>query len=184
MSKGFAGSNTDPDVKDELETPPEVFERVQDLLGVFFSWDVCANDNNSKCPDYIKKSEENSLELDWHQDFDGCHVPGQKTVALWMNPPYSNPLPWCEKAAQESKKGVIIVGLLPDDRSCKWYREFIDKEASLCLIPDKRINFINPLTKQVMKGNNRGPVFPVWTPWRTDTTAYQRFTLSPIVGYH
>ena len=41
---------------------------------------------------------------------------------VFVNPPYSNPLPWVKKAIEESKKGSIIALLLKHDSSTEWYR--------------------------------------------------------------
>lgn len=40
----------------------------------------------------------------------------------YVNPPYSNLLPWVKKAIEESKKGKTIVMLLNVDTSTKWFR--------------------------------------------------------------
>lgn len=59
------------------------------------------------CP-YNENPIVNGLKIDWKE----------KT---YVNPPYSNPLPWIEKAIEESKKGKIIVLLLNVDTSTTWF---------------------------------------------------------------
>lgn len=49
----------------------------------------------------------------------------------YVNPPYSNPLPWVEKAIEESNKGKTIVMLLPVDTSTKWFRMLIENNAHI-----------------------------------------------------
>jgi hypothetical protein len=39
----------------------------------------------------------------------------------FINPPYSNPLPWVKQAIEENKKGKTIVLLLKADTSTKWF---------------------------------------------------------------
>lgn len=39
----------------------------------------------------------------------------------FVNPPYSNPLPWIEQAIKENKKNKTIVLLLKADTSTKWF---------------------------------------------------------------
>lgn len=39
----------------------------------------------------------------------------------FVNPPYSNPLPWINHAIEENKKGKLIVLLLKADTSTKWF---------------------------------------------------------------
>ena len=41
----------------------------------------------------------------------------------FVNPPYSDPLPWVKKAIEESKKGKKIVLLLKADTSTRWFSE-------------------------------------------------------------
>jgi hypothetical protein len=40
----------------------------------------------------------------------------------YVNPPYSDPLPWVKKAIMEMKKGKLIVMLLRADSSTKYFR--------------------------------------------------------------
>ena len=47
----------------------------------------------------------------------------------YVNPPYSDPLPWVEKAIEESKKGKLIVMLLNVDTSTKWYAKLTEAGA-------------------------------------------------------
>ena len=39
----------------------------------------------------------------------------------FVNPPYSNPLPWVEKAIRENHQGKYIALLLKHDTSTRWY---------------------------------------------------------------
>jgi hypothetical protein len=39
----------------------------------------------------------------------------------FVNPPYSNPLPWVEQAIRESGGGKLIVLLLKADTSTRWF---------------------------------------------------------------
>lgn len=41
----------------------------------------------------------------------------------FVNPPYSNPLPWVRMAISESKKGKLIILLLKADTSTRWFSE-------------------------------------------------------------
>lgn len=63
-------------------------------------------------------STEDGLNMEWGE---WCYV----------NPPYSNPLPWIEKAIEESKKGKTIVMLLPVDTSTKWFSKLIESKAHI-----------------------------------------------------
>lgn len=80
------------------------------LMNVFEDfYDPCPLDNNP---------EHNGLEIEWKD----------KT---YVNPPYSNPLPWVEKAIEESKKGKTIVMLLKVDTSTRWFAKIIESKARI-----------------------------------------------------
>ena len=72
---------------------------------------------------------------DW---FDPCPLnPSYEIDALkiewkdktYVNPPYSNPLPFVQKAIAEYKKGKRIVMLLRMDTSTKWFKELQEAGA-------------------------------------------------------
>ena len=67
------------------------------------------------CP-YNDSPNEDGLKLEWKD----------KT---YVNPPYSNPLPWVEKAIEESKKGKMIVMLLKMDTSTKAFMKLKETNA-------------------------------------------------------
>ena len=154
---------------DSWATPQRVFDRIVEVIGLEPGLDVAATRENTKAPLYISEKS-NGLSRDWSMG-------GGNNVA-WCNPPYSNPAPWCAYASEQARtKNMFIVGLLPDDRSTKWYQEHIEGEASICWVPNKRISFVNPETGLLQGGNPKGSVIPLWTPWRTGRTEYVRFTL-------
>lgn len=60
--------------------------------------------------------------------------------SVFMNPPYSKPAPWVEKAYLESLKGKIVVGLLRGDTSTRWFHDWVLWKAELRFIKG-RIKF-------------------------------------------
>ena len=80
------------------------------ILKMFEDWDdvVPINDN----------PEIDALKLEWKD----------KT---YVNPPYSKPLPFVEKAIEESKKGKMIAMLLRVDTSTKWFAKIIESRAKI-----------------------------------------------------
>lgn len=73
------------------------------------------------CP-LISDWKINGLELDWED----------KT---FVNPPYSNPLPWVRKAIQENQTfGFRIALLLKHDSSTEWYRLLHEAGARMMMI--------------------------------------------------
>lgn len=56
---------------------------------------------------------------------------GKKT---FVNPPYSDPLPWVIQGIAEAKKGKTVVFLLKHDSSTKWYRLLHEAGAHFLMI--------------------------------------------------
>ena len=104
-------------IKDKYSTPKW-------LLDTFDDW-------FDPCPiDYNPETHENGLEIDWKD----------KT---YVNPPYSKPMPWIEKAIEERKKGKRIVMLLKVDTSTKWYAKLVEANAHIFWY-SRRIKFAKP----------------------------------------
>jgi phage N-6-adenine-methyltransferase len=96
-------------LSDLYETPPEVFGYWDRLFD--FDMDACAEITTAKCVRFYV-AQDDALSRPWHKE-GGSRV--------WMNPPYSNPKPWVEKAIAESQQGTFVLGLLPADTSTKWF---------------------------------------------------------------
>ena len=75
-----------------------------------------------------------------YSKFDGLAMEWENKT--YVNPPYSNPLPWVEKAIQESQKGKTIVMLLRVDTSTKWFAKLIEAQAEILWF-SRRLKFIN-----------------------------------------
>lgn len=75
------------------------------------------------CP-YNSKWDIDGLESDWSTEW-----------LIFINPPYSNPLPWVEKAiAHKKEHNNTIVMLLKHDSSTKWYRLLHEAGANFLMI--------------------------------------------------
>ena len=97
------------------------------LMELFSDWyDPCPLNNNPKI---------DGLSLGWKD----------KT---YINPPYSSPLKWVEKAIEESKKGRTIAMLLKVDTSTRWFSLIQNYNKAHILWINKRLKFRNP------NGNN------------------------------
>jgi len=175
----FTHSNTDKNVKDEWATPPNFFNQIQKLVNIPLVLDVCASHKNAKTECYLTK-EDDALTKNWKSIVVREHQNATNPiVGAFMNPPYSKPYDWCKKAAMEAEKGLIVVGLLNDDRSTKWYQEYIEDVASICFVPNKRIAFLND-DGEIVKGNPKGQIIPVYTPWNIGKTEYVRFKVEEL----
>lgn len=58
----------------------------------------------------------------------------------FVNPPYSDPEPWVDKAIEESKKGKRIVMLLRVDTSTRWFAKLHECGAHFAWI-NGRVHF-------------------------------------------
>ena len=59
----------------------------------------------------------------------------------FVNPPYSTPLKWVEKAIEENKKGKLVVLLLKVDTSTKWFSLLQNYENSNFLWINGRLKY-------------------------------------------
>jgi len=60
----------------------------------------------------------------------------------YVNPPYSKPELWVDKAIEENKKGKLIVMLLRMDTSTKWFKKLQENNAVFLWI-NGRLRFNN-----------------------------------------
>ena len=66
------------------------------------------------------------------RDFDG--LDGSWEDRSFINPPYSDPLPWVRNAIIENNKGKLVVLLLKMDTSTKWFAELQNAGAKFLWI--------------------------------------------------
>ena len=98
---------------DIWETATHIFEPLNEEFG--FTLDVCAMPETAKCTKFYSPADD-ALQQPWSPEL------------CWMNPPYSNPRPWVEKAFGEAEKGATVVALLPADTSTRWWAVFWDHD--------------------------------------------------------
>lgn len=92
---------------DEFGTPPEIFAR----FGSTCTLDVCATQGSSLCAEFYTKKQ-NGLKQKWHG-------------TVWMNPPFSDIVPWCRKAYEYALAGGTVIALLPCWTDAPWFHEFV-----------------------------------------------------------
>ena len=93
-------------------------ERIMDMFRDWF--DPCPLNPNP---------EIDGLKIDWKD-------------RTYVNPPYSKPLVWVEKAIEENKKGKLIVMLLRMDTSTIWFKK-LQEAGSMFLWINGRLRFNN-----------------------------------------
>ena len=70
--------------------------------------------------------------LNPNPEYDGLNIEWEDKT--YVNPPYSKPLPWIEKAIEENKKGKTIVMLLRMDTSTRWFKSLQEAGATFLWI--------------------------------------------------
>jgi phage N-6-adenine-methyltransferase len=118
-------------IRDEWRTPEYLFEILDNEFN--FTVDACAKQENRLCERYWK----DCLKESWE---------GEK---VFMNPPYSNPRPFIQKAYDESLN-CLVVALIKCDPSTKLWGIIYDYEKQqlkngvrVRFFP-KRVKFIPP----------------------------------------
>ena len=80
---------------------------------------------------------------DW---FDPCPLNSQPIIdglvidwgsRAYVNPPYSDPLPWVLKAIEEKSKGCSVVMLLKLDPTTRWYRALVESGAHFLFVGER-----------------------------------------------
>ncbi len=94
------------------ETPTSLYDSLNKEFN--FIIDLCSNGINSKC-------------YNWSKDYLEDDLIDLRGYSCFMNPPYSNPLPFIKKAYEDSKL-CRIVSLLKCDTSTKAWAVFWDYE--------------------------------------------------------
>jgi phage N-6-adenine-methyltransferase len=93
----------------ERETPQHIFEHYDRQF--HFTIDVAASAKNKKCKTFFTKIAD-GLKQPWHGN-------------VWLNPPFNNMEPWCEKAWKYAASGMgTVVALLPVWTGTAWYQKY------------------------------------------------------------
>lgn len=136
--------------RDHYPTPLSIF-KVFDAE-FHFTCDGAASAHNSKVPAfYITEA----------QDFLTYPLENE---CVWLNPPYSNPKPFVERAVELFEKHhCLVVMLLPVDVSTKWFETIAEKATEIRFIVGGRVKFQHGET-QKYKDVCRGSFIAVFDP--------------------
>lgn len=114
---------TDEKLSDCWQTPKWLFDELNKEFD--FDVDLTANAENSKCNNFFVDYLNNKL----HLNYFSSNLASQKVEnylnnkTCFMNPPYSNPKPFIEKAWEDSKHCKIVC-LVKVDPSTQWWATF------------------------------------------------------------
>ena len=101
---------------DEWSTPPDVFRRIAAAFGPF-DLDPCCRRETAKARQYFTKAD-NGLTRDWYG-------------RVFVNPPYSNPRPWIQKAIESTRSCSRVVMLLPAATDTSWFHDLVLPNADV-----------------------------------------------------
>lgn len=155
LNGDYGGSKTPLDQRDLWRTPPALFTSLD--AEFCFQLDAAAAPHNALCRMFIT-AEQNTLKTPWA---DYLSIPGY----VWLNPPYSDIMPFVKKAAAESVNQIGTVMLVPADTSVGWFKEAIQTASEVRFITAGRLAFINPVTGKPVSGNNKGSMLIIWRPY-------------------
>lgn len=144
--------NKEERVRDCWATPQWLFNHYNGQFN--FVMDIAANEHNAKCSRFLTK-EDDALTVDF------TTLVG-KGEWLWCNPPYSNVMPWVEKAIDNQSKGIGTVVLLKNDTSTKWFEKCVENASRIDFLINGRVNFIQPSDDVKASSNNFSSVVIVF----------------------
>lgn len=126
----------------EWSTPQWLFDELDREFS--FLLDVCATPENAKCPRFYSP-ETDGLHQDWVGNAQALCIEsaGVMPPAVWGNFPYGRVIgKWVAKAAEESKKGLTVVCLLPARTCTKWWHRYIWDKTTHKPRPDVEVRFL------------------------------------------
>ena len=113
---------------DEWATPTPVADNIAKAYGPF-DLDPCCRPATAKAPHFFTKVED-GLVQPWHG-------------RVWVNPPYSEPSIWVQKAIAEVRAGRVqrVVMLLPAAVDTGWFHDYVLPNADVVFMRG-RVKFI------------------------------------------
>ena len=97
----------------EWATPQDFFDRCNAEWR--FTLDPCSTHENAKCRQHFTPAED-GLAQSWA---------GER---VWMNPPYGREIgKWMRKAHEESRRGALVVCLVPARTDTAWWHDYAAK---------------------------------------------------------
>lgn len=158
---------------DLWRTPPEVFNTLNKEFE--FVADMAASKLNAKC-DIFFTEKDDSLSLDWAAEINRAY-PFTGLNYVWLNCPYSNPMPWVKISAEAQQNGLGVVMLLNSDQSVGWFAEALKTVSEIRnVIADEtpegrreyssgRIGFLNG-EGDAVEANNKPQFFLIFNPYK------------------
>lgn len=106
-------SKSNPAFRDFTQTPPWLFAALNHRFN--YNLDGAALKISALCDRFITPKQ-NSLTTDWSK-----LLINEEKPAVWVNPPYSNILPWVDKAVEQQQRGVFNTLFVPHENRAEWW---------------------------------------------------------------
>jgi phage N-6-adenine-methyltransferase len=161
---------------DSWRTPKQVFNTLNREFN--FIADMASSKENALCETFFTE-EHDSLSFDWKYTIEcvmGHDLPNGAHY-VFLNCPYSDPMPWVKKAIESQANGLGVVMLLNNDMSVGWFAEALKGASEIrCIIADPapeskrgyssgRLAFLNENGEPV-SGNNKPQFVLVFNPFK------------------
>jgi phage N-6-adenine-methyltransferase len=116
------------DSTDGWGTPPRIWRRLSTAVSGF-DLDPASGAENVPIADQRFTIEDDGLAQNWFGD-------------VWVNPPYSNPTVWIEKAVDEHNQNNTnsIMLLVPARTNTNWFSDNIEQADAICFL-DHKVKF-------------------------------------------
>lgn len=157
---------------DEWRTPPELFAALNREFA--FVLDAASGEDNKLCPANYT-ADFDALAQNWAQDTARI-VRGAPGAAVRLNPPYSRGLQaaFLRKAHEESRRGIVVVCLIPARPDTAIWHKVIFPCASEIRFLSGRVRFVGaeagaPFPSAVVIFGTLGPLRVRGWNWKTNT---------------
>ena len=172
---------------DLWQTPPEPFGTLHNEF--HFIADMAASHENAKLALHFTEDYD-SLSFDWADE--PC-LQNNRLEYVWLNCPYSNPMPWVKQAIEAQLCGLGVVMLLNADTSVGWFAEAFKTVSEIrFIIADEtpegkreyssgRIGFLNGEGKPI-SANNKPQFILVFNPYKIGARVTSYITKSELYG--
>lgn len=158
---------------DTWRTPTQPFKNLDREFN--FVADMASDDLN-KLVKINYTEEDDSLSFNWMEEISGLYFGPMKNPYVWLNCPYSNPMPWVKKALEAQRDGLGVVMLLNADTSVGWFAEALKGVSEIRnIVGDKkekgedyhsgRLAFLNDENKPI-SGNSKPQFILVFNPFK------------------
>ena len=145
MAVAVGTSTTPKEEKDLAQTPVWFMKSLEYHLGTKINLDVCCLEATAKADIYYSLLEHGSdcLVEDWVTDWQEITEDNTSYPTAYCNPPFSNILPFIDKAIYEVGLGAEVVMMLPNNPETSYIRK-AKKYATKIIEMPFRLKFVRP----------------------------------------